>query len=889
MSRAPDRPRPTDLRARARHALPLALSAAVACSSASSTPTPTPSPTPTASPDPRKLHVPSPDWSEQIIYFVLVDRFSNGDPSNDDQAAGEFDPADARKYSGGDLRGVADRLEYIQGLGATAVWITPPVANQWWDPLAQFGGYHGYGARDLRSVDPHLGTLETYKDLSHALHTRGMYLIQDVVPNHMGNFFTYPGAYDPADVAAGVVMNTESKPSARPDDPAFAVNDPRDAAAREAGVYHFTPSIRDYNDPTQERTWALSDLDDLATERPNVRALLRDRYGAWVRDVGVDGFRVDTAKFLEPDFWNAWLHDPTDGIDVVAQKTGREAFLTFGEIFETSGPDDTTAEARVRTHLGTPAAPGLDAGLGFPLYGTLIRVFAEGRPTEELAYRLTQLMDPAVVPNPFIAPNFVDNHDVARFAARGGEAGLRQALRTIFSVPGIPVIYQGTEQGLLETRPSMFAGGFGSDGVDHFDTTSSGYVALARLATLRRTHPVLSRGSLTARLSSPAGPGVLAWSRALDDARAVVVMNTAPTRTLVSGLTADLRPGQVLDVALGEGPGATVIADHEGKLTFELAPRASAILIARDETRPVTPPTAILTLDRPIPAETSRDLFVRGRSTAPGNVFIVVDDDLTSAIERVPVDGVFSATVALDRFDYGGSRHTITVYAKAANLVTTRAEVRVDRAFDGVRVDVDDPRGDDRGPTGTYLYPKDSTFTDQMDLLGATVEAGSTLALTLRMPSISTVWRPQNGFDHVCFHVFFEVPGQAGLRVLPLLDGETPEGFAWTHQHFGFGWSNVLRGTAGASATQDGTPLAGAPLIRVSPADGTIRFTYARAPFGLRTWTGVKIWVATWDYDGVDNRLRGITPDGGPWTFGGAPEGSPKLLDTLGPITIRER
>jgi hypothetical protein len=117
-----------------------------------------------------------------------------------------------------------------------------------------------------------------------------------------------------------------------------------------------------------------------------------------------------------------------------------------------------------------------------------------------------------------------------------------------------------------------------------------------------------------------------------------------------------------------------------------------------------------------------------------------------------------------------------------------------------------------------------------MDLLGATVEAGSTLALTLRMPSISTVWRPQNGFDHVCFHVFFEVPGQAGLRVLPLLDGETPEGFAWTHQHFGFGWSNVLRGTAGASATQDGTPLAGAPTAPSASRTRARRSASARGP-----------------------------------------------------------
>ncbi len=149
------------------------------------------------------LHVASPAWEDQVIYFVMTDRFANGDPLNDDQGSGEFDPANGAKYSGGDLQGIIDQLDYIQGLGATAVWITPPVANQWWDPLQQYGGYHGYWARDLKQVDEHLGTLETYQALSDALHRRGMYLIQDVVPNHMGNFFQY-SSYDPCERRRGL-------------------------------------------------------------------------------------------------------------------------------------------------------------------------------------------------------------------------------------------------------------------------------------------------------------------------------------------------------------------------------------------------------------------------------------------------------------------------------------------------------------------------------------------------------------------------------------------------------------------------------------------------------------------------------------------------------------
>src|SRR6185436_5867072 len=118
----------------------------------------------------------SPDWRDQIVYFAMIDRFDDGDPSNDDQGANEYDPTTNAKYSGGDLAGVARRLDYIQGLGATTVWLTPPVANQWLNPRGRFGGYHGYWATDFMALDRHVGTLAEYQGLAQALHGRGMYL-----------------------------------------------------------------------------------------------------------------------------------------------------------------------------------------------------------------------------------------------------------------------------------------------------------------------------------------------------------------------------------------------------------------------------------------------------------------------------------------------------------------------------------------------------------------------------------------------------------------------------------------------------------------------------------------------------------------------------------------
>ncbi|NDJ78896.1 MAG: alpha-amylase, partial [Chloroflexi bacterium] len=228
-------------------------------------------PAPATAQDGDNLHVPSPDWRDQVIYFIMIDRFNDGDPANNDQGANEFDPVDGRKYSGGDLQGIIDELDYIQDLGATAIWITPPVANMWWDPDENSGGYHGYWAENFMAVDAHFGTLETYQALSSALHSRGMYLIQDIVVNHTGNFYFYDGPYNPDDPTENFNLNTAAVPVAAPSQPPFDMNDVTDPEDRAAAIYNWTPSILDFSNPDTLTYGQLSDLDDLNTDNPVVR------------------------------------------------------------------------------------------------------------------------------------------------------------------------------------------------------------------------------------------------------------------------------------------------------------------------------------------------------------------------------------------------------------------------------------------------------------------------------------------------------------------------------------------------------------------------------------------------------------------------------------------
>lgn len=287
--------------------------------------------------DGRLLHVPSPDWRDQIIYFLMIDRFSDGNSSNNDQNVGVYDPTKESHYSGGDLRGITNNLGYIKNLGATSVWTTPHIANMWWDPKSNYGGYHGYWARSFKQVDEHYGTLKDYKDLSHALHSKGMYLIQDVVVNHVGNFFYYEGGYDPDNLSHNFYINEKALPTKFPTQSPFDLTDVTNPEHHNANIYHWTPDIIDFSNKQQETTYQTSALSDLNTTNSKVVEALKDSFGFWVRETGVDAIRIDTVKYVEEKFYEEFLHG-NNGLYETAKETGRNAFYSFGEIYNTSQP-----------------------------------------------------------------------------------------------------------------------------------------------------------------------------------------------------------------------------------------------------------------------------------------------------------------------------------------------------------------------------------------------------------------------------------------------------------------------------------------------------------------------------------------------------------------------
>ncbi len=197
-------------------------------------------------------------WPDERIYFIMIDRFHNGDPDNDVGVS----KGNPRGWHGGDIEGIIAKLDYIKSLGFTAIWITPHVKNTGND-------YHGYGAVDFYQTDPHFGTNETVKRLVREAHARGLKVIFDIVVNHTG---------------------------------------PHHPLVREKPEwFHPRRPITNWNDDQQVQEGWLFNLPDFDQSRPEVREYILDYSRFWIEETGVDGFRLDTVKHVHPDFWSWYV------------------------------------------------------------------------------------------------------------------------------------------------------------------------------------------------------------------------------------------------------------------------------------------------------------------------------------------------------------------------------------------------------------------------------------------------------------------------------------------------------------------------------------------------------------------------------------------------------
>lgn len=562
------------------------------------------------------------DWRDHVMYQLLVDRFANGDSRND----WRVDPTALARYQGGDWQGVIDRMDYLQALGVTALWISPVVLNV--DTDAGIDGYHGYWAVDLTRVNPHFGDLATLRRMVDEAHARGMVVILDIVTNHMGQVFYYdinmngqpdeavygsgtiaPGGsptqrttplsrvteYDPDFDPAGVQAFTSLGPAGSApirffDMPEIFRTPPMPPLFQDPTAYNRRGRTLDYDDPEQ---LLLGDfpggLKDVNTLDPRVREEMTQVYVDWVLETDIDGFRIDTIKHVDYGFWEFFAPEVRRRL----ADAGKTNFFMFGEAFD--GRDDL---------IGSFTTPGrLDSVFYFSQkFRVFDAVFANGGPTrniealyEERAVNYghePQAGGIGVAPDAALV-NFIDNHDVSRFLfsrrdERGTEA-LRAALTYLLTEDGIPCIYYGTEQ--------EFAGG--NDPANReplwrsgYDTENPTFQHIARLTRIRRHYEALRYGTfelrwVTDHVGDEDDAGMVAFERVSDGGYALVAINSrgdksAWTRDEGVAMTVGRPPGTELrDVLSPDGRSYTVAGD--GTLDVELGPYQAVILVPAAE------------------------------------------------------------------------------------------------------------------------------------------------------------------------------------------------------------------------------------------------------------------------------------------------------------------
>ena len=316
-----------------------------------------------------------------LLYFVLVDRFYNGDSSND----GETAPKDLQAFHGGDLTGLTQKLDYLQSLGVDTIW-TSPIFTMRTEKFHGYGAFHGYWITHLDSIEPRFGGDQALQVLAKETKNREMNLILDMVYNHVS--FDSPMR------------------DAHPD------------------WFHPYPSITDWNDPFQLTHHSVHGLPDLNQNRPPVYNYLLHRSLYWKEQTDIAGYRIDAIRHIHPEFTakiSADLHQKTD-------------LWLLGEDFQ-GNPSALIERAQ---------HSGLDALFDFPMYYALTESFCDSKGAAPVAsilsmdtyypekFQLVRFLDNHDVPRIVTRCN----EDVSK---------ARQALFFIFSVRGIPMLTYGTE------------------------------------------------------------------------------------------------------------------------------------------------------------------------------------------------------------------------------------------------------------------------------------------------------------------------------------------------------------------------------------------------------------------------------------------------------------
>ena len=511
-------------------------------------------------------------FASDAVYFVMTDRFVNGDTSNDHRDQGgahrTFDipvagappeESDNIGYLGGDFKGIVDNAGYIRDMGFGAVWITPIVDNpdeaftggdpvRWGSQFTDRGktGYHGYWGVNFYRLDEHLPSKGLdFAGFTRAMHAQDLKVVLDIVANHGSPAYTMPKDQP----MFGKVYDRNGK----------LLADHQDLPPSKLDPAH-NPLHAFYN-----TGGGLAQLSDFNENNPAVLEYLVGAYEQWI-DQGADAFRIDTIGWMPDGFWHSFT------TRIRAKHPG---FFMFGEAFD--------YDAGKIAHHTWPRNAGVSV-LDFPLKQGLEEVFGHKQAGfERLASPLYLGKGPYA--NPYELMTFYDNHDMPRLDA--DDAGFIDAHNWLFTARGIPVVYYGSETGFMRGR-AEHAGNRNYFGQERIDAARGNPIreSLKRIALLRQSSPALQRGlQLDVRLQADEAVFYRVYAHGGVQQTALVMLNKGDAARIMS-VSEYLQPGAWRDafdgapIQAGESLQAEVPA-HGVRVFMLDAPVTRADLQAR--------------------------------------------------------------------------------------------------------------------------------------------------------------------------------------------------------------------------------------------------------------------------------------------------------------------
>ncbi len=415
--------------------------------------------------------------TSDMMYLIMPDRFVNGDPGNDDMP-GMLEKADRTNPDGrhgGDIKGIADHLDYLQKLGVTTIWCTPLLENN-----LPFKSYHGYAATDMYKIDPRFGTNDSYREMVVAAHRKGIKVVMDIVFNHFGT-----NSYWMKDLPQKDWIHQW----------------PEYTRSNFRGVVISDPYRSQYDEKKMSDGWFDTMMADFNQKNPYVAKYLIQNSIWWIEFAGLDGLRQDTYPYSDKDFMAEWM------------KTLKEEYPNLnvvGEVWLNYPPlvaywlDNKTNKDGYRSYLTNV--------FDFPLMGAIQKAFTENEGWDTGLARLYEILaQDFLYSDPSKTITFADNHDIERmYPVLKTVENVKMALAFIATTRGFPMIYYGTEA--LSDRGNLhgdagkrkdFPGGWQGDSTNMFTRENLSKDQndvldyMTTLFTWRKSNKAVQQGKLT--------------------------------------------------------------------------------------------------------------------------------------------------------------------------------------------------------------------------------------------------------------------------------------------------------------------------------------------------------------------------------------------------------